>query len=465
MSGMCQLGDIARHAVQVFSVLAWTLMTLAGAQAQDQLQEKEGGAVLARLEGAIGPAARDYVSKALEHAREGAAQLVILQIDTPGGLDSSTREIVRDIIASPVPVACHVAPSGARAASAGTYILYACHVAAMAPGTNVGAATPIQIGVPLGPSGDQDKDDDDAKDKPKSAAEMKAINDSIAYLRSLAEMRERNVEWAEAAVRDAASISSAEALKIGVIDIMAPNTADLLKQLNGRTVEASFGTTTLATTGIPVTSYEPDWRTRLLAVITNPNVAYILLLIGVYGLLLEFYNPGSFIAGITGAICLFLGLYALNLLPINYAGFALLGLGVVLMVSEAFVPSFGALGLGGTIAFVVGSVMLMDTDAPGFTVNRMLIGSIAAVTSGLFLFVMMMLLKARRRVVTTGIEEMISSRGEVVDWSGTGGHVRVHGEIWNARSDTPLEAGRPVVIRGIDGLTVDVAPEEKETTQ
>lgn len=464
MIGVCQSGDIARRVVRVFLVLAWTLVAFAAVQAQDRPQETGGGAVLARLEGAIGPAARDYVSKALEKAREEAAQLVILQIDTPGGLDSSTREIVRDIIASPVPVACYVAPSGARAASAGTYILYSCHVAAMAPGTNVGAATPIQIGVPLGPSGDQDKDDE-AKEKPKSAAEMKAVNDSIAYLRSLAEMRGRNVEWAEAAVRNAASISSAEALRTGVIDIMATNTADLLKQLDGRTVEATFGTTTLATTGIALTPYEPDWRTRLLAAITNPNVAYILLLIGVYGLLLEFYNPGSFIAGITGAICLFLGLYALNLLPINYAGFALLGLGIVLMVSEAFVPSFGALGLGGTIAFVVGSVMLMDTDAPGFTVNRMLIGSIAAVTSGLFLFVMMMLLRARRRGVTTGIEEMISSRGEVVDWSGTGGHVRVHGEIWKARSDAPLEAGRPVVVRGVDGLTVDVAPEEKETTQ
>jgi membrane-bound serine protease (ClpP class) len=459
--GVCKICDIARRAVQALLIFAWAWSGLAGAQAQ----ERDGGAVLVRLEGAIGPAAKDYVSKALERAREVAAQLVILQIDTPGGLDSSTREIVRDIIASPVPVACYVAPSGARAASAGTYILYACHIAAMAPGTNVGAATPIQIGgVPLMPSEDKKKDDE-AKDKPKNAAEMKAVNDSIAYLRSLAEMRGRNVEWAEAAVRDAASISSAEALKIGVIDIMATNTTDLLKQLDGRSVEASFGTTTLATTGMALMPYDPDWRTRLLAVITNPNVAYILLLIGVYGLLLEFYNPGTFVAGITGAICLFLGLYALNLLPINYAGFALLGLGIVLMVSEAFVPSFGALGLGGTIAFVVGSVMLMDTDAPGFTVNRMLVGSIATVTSGLFLFVMMLLLKARRRAVTTGLEEMVSSRGEVVDWSGSGGHVRVHGEIWKARSDTPLEAGRPVVIRGIHGLTVDVAPEEKETTQ
>lgn len=419
------------------------------------------GAALVSVDGPIGPSTSAYIVRSLEQALTDRRALVVLTIDTPGGLDSSTREIVQAILASPVPVVAYVSPSGARAASAGTYILYASHVAAMAPATNVGAATPIQIGGgSVFPS--PEKDEDGEADAPPAAAE-KAISDSIAYLRSLAELRGRNPDWAEASVREAASVSATEALETGVIDIIAADTSDLMRQLDGRTVETVHGRSVLNTAAIPLIAYEPDWRTRILAVITNPNVAYILLLIGVYGLLLEFYSPGTFIAGITGAICLFLGLYALNLLPVNYAGFALVGLGVVLMVAEAFAPSFGALGIGGAAAFVAGSLMLMETDAPGFQISRVFIGSIATLTSGLFLFVMWMLLRARRRRVATGMEEMIASHGEVIDWSGTSGHVRIHGEVWLASAALPLRPGQQVEVHAMDGLRLKVIPIGKDT--
>ncbi|HSG96116.1 MAG TPA: nodulation protein NfeD, partial [Afifellaceae bacterium] len=395
--------------------------------------QTSGTVLLVELDGPIGPAASDYVSRALEKAQETNAKIVILRIDTPGGLDTSTRDIIRDILASPIPVIGYVAPSGARAASAGTYILYACHVAAMAPGTNVGAATPIQIGggFPKLPATEEEKDED--KPAHPTLAD-KAISDSIAYLRSLAQMRGRNVEWAEKAVRDAASISAEDALAMQVIEILATDIPDLLVQLDGRSVKAAFGVQNLATQGLAVSRHEADWRTRLLAVITNPNIAYILMLIGIYGLIFEFYSPGAIVPGVAGAICLFLALYAFNVLPVNYAGLALLVLGISLMVTEAFVPSFGALGLGGAAAFVLGSIMLLDIEAPGFQVSPVLIGSVATVSSGLFVFVMMMLMRARRRLVVTGPEELLHSRAEVVEWRGRQGRVRVHGELWKARA-------------------------------
>lgn len=416
-------------------------------------------ALLAELDGAIGPASADYVSRAIDAARDRNAALIVLRIDTPGGLDTSMRVIVRDILSAPVPIIGYVAPSGARAASAGTYILYATHVAAMAPGTDLGAATPVQIGggglLPRAPSGD-----DKEEDKPETPTiKEKAVSEAVAYIRALAQMRGRNVEWAEKAVREAASLSAEDALTEGVINILARDTADLLAQLDGRLVSTIVGETILDTEGLTLDRYEPDWRTRFLSVITNPNVAYILLLIGVYGILLEFYSPGVLVPGITGVICLLLAFYALHVLPISYAGLALLFLGLALMVGEAFVPSFGALGLGGAVAFVIGSVMLIDTEAPGFQVSRMLIGSIAAVSAGLFLFVMMMMLRARRRAVVTGPEELVQSRGEVIDWQGTRGRVRVHGEIWKARAARALAAGRPVRVVSIEGLTLVVEPQ------
>ncbi len=441
-------------------VLALAAALPVGAPCKATAQDA-GGALLVELDGPIGPAASDYVSRALKTAQEAKAELVILRIDTPGGLDSSTRDIIRDILASPIPVVGYVAPSGARAASAGTYILYSTHVAAMAPGTNVGAATPIQIGggFPKLPTAEEEKDEDRPA-QPTLAEKM--ISDSVAYIRSLAQMRGRNVEWAEQAVREAASITAEDALAKQVIEILATDISDLLDQLDGRAVVTAFGARTLATQGLAVSPHEPDWRTRLLAVITNPNIAYILMLIGIYGLIFEFYNPGAIVPGVVGAICLFLALYAFNVLPVNYAGLALLVLGVSLMVTEAFVPSFGALGLGGAAAFVIGSIMLLDIEAPGFRVSPVLIGSVAAVSSGLFVFVMMMMMRARQRLVVTGPEELLHSHAEVIEWRGRQGRVRVHGELWKARAEQPLKAGSIVDVTGIDGLTLVVSPQKEE---
>jgi membrane-bound serine protease (ClpP class) len=453
----CKLLRLAALVLTLAAGFQWALQWKATAQ-------NAGTTLLVELDGAIGPAASDYVSRALETAQETNATLVILRIDTPGGLDTSTRDIIRDILASPIPVIGYVAPSGARAASAGTYILYACHVAAMAPGTNVGAATPIQIGggFPKLPT-TEEKKDEEAPEHP--TLEDKIISDSVAYIRSLAQMRGRNVEWAEQAVREAASISAEDALAKQVIEFLATNVSDLLIQLDGRTVVAAFGEQTLATQGLAISLHEPDWRTRLLAVITNPNIAYLLMLIGIYGLILEFYSPGAIIPGVTGAICLFLALYAFNVLPVNYAGLALLILGISLMVMEAFVPSFGALGLGGAAAFVLGSIMLLDIEAPGFQVSPILVGSVATVSSGLFLFIMMMLMRARQRVVVTGSEELLQSRAEVIEWRGSKGRVRVHGEVWKARAEERLKTGAIVDVTGIDGLTLLVSPQKEESVQ
>lgn len=424
-------------------------------------EEETRFALLAEIEGAIGPAASDYVAQAIETARQGKAELIILRLDTPGGLDTSMRAINREILGSPVPVVGYVAPSGARAASAGTYILYACHVAAMAPGTNLGAATPVQVGGGFPGVPGSDKPDEEEKPGHPTMAD-KAVSDAVAYIRSLAQLRGRNVEWAESAVREAASLSAADAVRQQVIDHTAANVTDLLEKIDGRIVITEFGQRKLATSGLSIRRFEPDWRTRTLGIITNPNVAYILMLIGIYGLLLEFYSPGVLVPGVTGAVCLFLALYAFHVLPINYTGLALIVLGIIFMVSEAFVPSFGALGLGGAAAFVIGSIMLMDMDTPGFRVSPMLIGSVVLVSSGLFVTTMMLLLRARRRAVVTGSEQLLDSRAEVIDWSGNRGHVRVHGEIWKARSATEFQPGNQVGVTEIDGLVLTVAPGSEE---
>ncbi len=433
-------------------------------------------ALLFDIKGPIGPAASDYLHRGLQQAQEQNAALVVFRIDTPGGLDSSTREIIQNILASPIPVVSYVAPSGARAASAGTYIVLASHVAAMAPGTNLGAATPIQLGGPTppfpipgrnapAPQGEaepqQDRQTGEAAPAPSPTMADKLVNDAAAYIRSLAQMRGRNADWAERAVREAASLSAAEALEEGVVDLVAADLGDLLMQIDGRAVTVLGERRQLDTAGLEVRSVEPDWRTRLLAIITNPNVAYILMLIGIYGIILEFYSPGLLLPGVTGAISLLLALYAFHVLPINYAGLALLLLGVALMVSEAFVPSFGVLGLGGAAAFVIGSVMLLDTDVPGYGISWKLIGSIAVVSSAVFLAVILLLMRARRRAVVSGPEEMIGSTGRVVEWSGHEGRVRVHGEVWRARAAKPLKAGGRVRVSSIENLTLLVESEGK----
>ncbi len=365
-----------------------------------------------------------------------------------------------------MPVVSYVAPSGARAASAGTYIMYASHVAAMAPGTNLGAATPIQIGAPGTPlpgQPDGAPDDDDAPEASHPGLADKAISDAIAYIRSLAQMRDRNVEWAEKAVREAASRSAADAAAINVIDLVADDIGDLLTKIDGRQVSLAVGEVTLSTTGLQVVTVEPDWRSRLLAVLTYPNMAYILMLVGIYGLIIEFYSPGIFLPGIVGAISPLLALYAFHVLPVNYAGLALLLLGIALMVSETFVPSFGVLGLGGTAAFVIGSIMLLDTDVPGYGISWSLIGGVGGASAICFMGIMYMLARARRQPVHTGAEEMLGTLGRIVAWADGEGHVRVHGELWRARSDRGLAPGGYVRIDKVDGLTLVVAPEPQGT--
>ncbi len=429
----------------------------------------QGSIVQLSVEDAIGPATDDYINRSLETATESNAELVIIQMDTPGGLDSAMREIIKNIASSTVPIATYVAPTGARAASAGTYILLASHIAAMAPGTNLGAATPVKIGgisppTPAKSKKDKsNKDDQTANDKSsgdvgEDAMQKKLINDAVAYIRGLAELRGRNQEWAEKAVREAASLPASEALKLNVIDIVAINITDLLKQINGREVSIRGQKRTLNTTGLPLIKIEPDWRSRLLSVITNPNIAYILMLVGIYGLIFELSNPGAIIPGTIGAISLLLALYAFQLLPINYAGMGLILLGVMLMVGEAFEPSFGVLGIGGVIAFVIGSIILIDTEAPGFGIDISVIITFAITSALIFIFVIGMAFKARRRPVVSGLEEMIGGTAIVVNDFDAKGTVAIHSEKWQAVSKVPLHKDQQVKVIDVKGLILQVEP-------
>lgn len=419
------------------------------------------------IDGAVGPATSDYINRNFDKAADSGAKMILLRIDTPGGLDTSMREIIKKIIASPIPVVGYVAPDGARAASAGTYILYACHVAAMAPATNLGAATPIQI-TDIGPLTDQDNKKNAKELQPETqksaghAMKDKIINDAVAYIRGLAAMRGRNVEWAEKAVREAASLPANEALALKVIDLIASNDSDLLNKLDSRKVHVLGQEITLQTRGAAIEHIAPDWRSELLGVVANPNIAYILLLIGLYGIVMEFAHPGAVVPGTIGAICLLLAMYAFQMLPINYAGIALIVLGVGLMIAEAFAPSFGILGIGGISAFVFGSVILIDAKAPGFGINPGLIGGFALSSAALLILALGILLKARHKPILSGKEEMLGSVGEAMEDFNATGRVRVHSETWRAQTNKPLHKNDKVRVTGIEGLLLSVIPYQSE---
>ncbi len=429
--------------------------------------------LMLNLRGPIGPASSDYVHRGLEEAAGSGARLVVLRLDTPGGLDTAMRGIIQDILASPVPVVTWVAPSGARAASAGTYILLASHVAAMASATSVGAATPVQLGAPPDPGRgppardgekDDEKKDEDAGADAKPGMKEKSLNDAIAYIRGLAALRGRNVEWAEEAVRKAASLPAGEAVERGVADLLADDVETLLQRIDGREVKTSVGAVTLSTAGANVTTLDPDWRNRLLSVVTDPNVAYILMLLGIYGLFFEMWNPGFLVPGVLGAICLVLALYAFQVLPVNFAGLGLLLLGIAFMVAEAFAPSFGVLGIGGAAAFVIGSILLFDTEVPGFEVAWELVAGLTIVSAIFFLGVVVTAMRARRRTVVSGAEQLIGAIGEALEPFPGRGFVRVHSETWTATSGEPIEVGRRVRVTGRDGLTLAVEPYEDRST-
>jgi membrane-bound serine protease (ClpP class) len=443
-----------RHAI--FRLLL-ILLLLISATSASGAPARPGSVLVVDLKGAIGVAAARQVSRAIDLARQEKAVAIVLRLDTPGGLVTSTRDIIREMVAAPVPIIVYVAPSGARAASAGTFIVYAGHVAAMAPGTNLGAATPIEFGgMPGMPR------PDDAKDKSggQTTALRKATNDAVAMLRSLAQMRGRNAEWAEKAVRDAATLTAEEARRENVIDVFAGSLDDLLAQADGRKVTAGGVEHTLATKGATPVTVEPDWRTRLLGVISDPNIAFILLLLGVYGILFEFWSPGTYLPGVVGAVSLILALIALSTLPVQYGALALLLLGIALMIGEAFTPGIGALGIGGLVAFLVGSFFLFEPGAADIDISvsvPLIIGA-AVTTAGLAFLVVGAAMQARHRPPAIGPEEMTGSVGRVIDWQGTSGHVRVMGEMWAAHSTHPLKPDETVRVIAREGLILTVEP-------
>ena len=480
------------------------VMPIARGVTAPEAKPAAGVATVLEINGAIGPATSHYVVHGIEEAQKAGSRLVILEVDTPGGLDTSMREIIRTILASPIPIVTYVSPSGARAASAGTYILYASHVAAMAPATNLGAATPVSIGGgeepaepqpgggaptpgseptpgapptpgpaptsnPTTPPHPATKPNPTSGPNPaapetpaspqlSTAMERKVVNDAVAYIRGLAELRGRNADWAEQAVRSAASLSSSAALQRKVVDLIARDIPDLLTQLDGREIKIADRTVKLATRALAVQRVKPDWRTELLAVITHPTVAYGLMLIGIYGLLLEGYNPGAMLPGVAGTICLLVALFAFQILSVNYAGLALVTLGVGMMIAEFFFPAYGSLGLGGLIAFVVGSLILFDTDVPGMNIALPLIAAIATVGGLMIVGIAYVAARSLRRPVVTGVQGMIGENAEVVQDFAGNGRVRYRGELWNARSDAGLRTGQLARIVKVAGLTLWVEP-------
>ncbi|MDM0108278.1 nodulation protein NfeD [Variovorax sp. J22R24] len=423
-----------------------------------------GRVVLMDLDGAIGPASVDYVRRGLKLAAAENARLAVIQIDTPGGLDASMRSIIKHILASPVPVAAYVAPNGARAASAGTYILYASHIAAMAPASNLGAATPVAIGMPT-PAAPAGKPDNSGKgpEQQGDAMTAKRLADASAYIRSLAQLRGRNADWGEQAVRESVSLSAQEALQKNVITLIAKDVPDLLKQVNGREVRTAEGNVRLATHNAELLVVEADWRSRLLSVITEPSLALILLMVGVYGLLFEFSNPGFVLPGVVGAISLMLALFGLQMLPINYAGLGLILLGVAFLIAESFLPTFGVLGVGGVAAFSIGALLLIDNDVPGFGVPLWLIGMLAVGSAVFILVIGSVAARTRRRPAAVGVSTLVGATGELVEFANGEGWAQIQGDYWKVRGAEGLRPGRRIRVTRVQGLALQVAEEIQES--
>ncbi len=440
-------------------IYVFSVAVLAQAASTDKSTVPTGAVWVIGIDGAIGPASSDFLSRSFEKARVSDARLIIIEMNTPGGLDASMRDIIKLILASEIPVATYVSPSGSRAASAGTYILYASHIAAMAPATNLGAATPVQIGAPTMPSppvpSAGEEEEDDQADK-STAMERKMVNDAAAYIRGLADMHGRNADWAEDAVREASSLSSTEALDMNVIDIVAEDITDLMAQIEGMSVVLNGNEMVIMIEDSVIHEEKPDWRTELLTILTNPNLVMILGMIGIYGIILEFYNPGSLVPGIIGVICLIMAGYALQMLPVNYAGLTLMLIGIVLIIAEAMVPSFGILGFGGIVAFLMGGLMLFDTDSGAFQIGWPVLGATVFVMAIVIIVTIRLALKIRKQSVTTGIDVLIGREGEVLIDFKQKGQVRIGGEIWAARSTVDVKQGDSVRVLAVDGLMLEV---------
>ena len=430
----------------------------------------DGTAILMDLEGALGVATAEYIIDGINTAQDQDASLIIIRMDTPGGLVEPMRDIVQAILGSSIPVVTYVSPGGARADSAGTYILLASHVAAMAPTTHLGAATPVSLmGEDLSPGdaapeetgADEETESDETEPTPgapDSAMERKVLNDSISYIRGLAEAHGRNADWAEDAVRNAATLTATEALDQNVIDLIADNRAELLQAINGREVRVKNEAFTIDSEGLVVEKLEPNWRLKILNTIASPEIAILLLMIGLYGLLFEGYNPGAIIPGVAGVICLLLAAYALQVLPVNYAGLALIVVGMILIIAEAFVPSFGALGLGGITAVIFGSIMMFDSGIPGFGISISFVIGMALI-AGIFLFwLVSYLLKLRKRGPISGRESIIGGIATATESFTGDGHVWLESESWAARSAAPIEKNQKVRVRAMNGLVLEIEP-------
>lgn len=445
-----------------FGLICIAVASLAATAGSQSIESGPPRVFVADIEGAIGPATVHFVGQAIDTAQTQNAEALILRLNTPGGLASSMREVVQSVLAARVPVIGYVAPSGAHAASAGTFVLYATHVAAMTPGANIGAASPVQIGAPGTTPSEAPDREPEAVEQPAGAMDAKATNDAVALIVSLAQMRGRNAQWAESAVREAAALSAPDALEAGVIEIVASNEAELLAMLDGRMVETAAGQRTLRTGGAILERIEPSWITSALGVLANPNVALLLMLIGVYGVIYEFLTPGTIGPGLVGAIALILGLYALNQLPLNYAGLALVLFGLTLMVVEAFTPSFGVVGLAGVIAFVIGALMLVDTEIEAFRLSPGVIAAAAAMSAAVLVFILGVVIRAQAKLKASGAEGLLGQMAQVLDWRGGEGHVWAQGERWSARAGEPLIVGQNVRIVGREALTLRVSAGEDQ---